>query len=90
VVQFGFASPTLIGSQLSLDALIWVALGGRGKLLTAALGTIAIRYADSRFSGDLGAVWPLLLGLVFMASVVFFPHGVFGSALRALEHRWRR
>lgn len=90
VVQFGFASPALIGLPLSIDAIIWVALGGRGKLVTAALGTIAVRYVDSRFSGDLGAVWPLLLGIIFMVSVVLFPDGIFGSALKWVERKGGR
>jgi ABC-type branched-subunit amino acid transport system permease subunit len=85
VVQFGFSSPSLIGLPLSIDVLIWVALGGRAKLLTAALGAILVRYIDSRFSGNLGAVWPLLLGCIFMLSVILFPDGIFGSMLKRLE-----
>jgi ABC-type branched-subunit amino acid transport system permease subunit len=85
VVQFGFSSPSLIGLPLSIDVLIWVALGGRTNLVTAALGAILVRYVDSRFSGDLGAIWPLLLGCIFMLSVVLFRDGLFGSALKRLE-----
>jgi ABC-type branched-subunit amino acid transport system permease subunit len=88
VVQFGFASPSLIGFSLSADVLIWVALGGRGALVAAALGAIAVRFLDSRFSGELGATWPLIVGLLFMASVLAFPNGVFGEAILWLD-RWR-
>lgn len=89
VVQFGFASPSLIGFQLSADVLIWVALGGRGQLVAAALGAVAVRYAESRLSGLLGTVWPLALGVMFMLSVVFFRDGVFGTAIRRLDGmRW--
>jgi len=89
VTQFGFASPSLIGFSLSADALIWVALGGRKTLISALLGALALRFLESRLSGALGALWPLALGLIFMASVVLFPDGLFGEAIGALE-RWRR
>lgn len=90
VVQFGFASPSLIGFALSADVLIWVALGGRDFLVAAALGAIAVRYLESRLSNALGATWPLALGALFMASVVLFPRGVFGEAITRLDGLRRR
>jgi len=85
VTQFGFASPSLIGFSLSLDVLIWVAIGGRDSLIAAALGAITVRLLESRLSDLMGPVWPLVLGLMFMASVIFFPRGIFGSLIAALE-----
>lgn len=73
VTQFGFVSPSLIGFVLSADVLIWVALGGRGFLVAAALGAIAVRYLESRLSDAIGAAWPLALGALFMVSVITFP-----------------
>lgn len=90
VAQFGFASPSLIGFSASADVLIWVALGGRGELVAAALGAIAVRYAESRLSGALGPAWPLALGVLFMASVVLFRAGLFGEAIRVLDRLRRR
>jgi ABC-type branched-subunit amino acid transport system permease subunit len=88
VVQFGFASPSLIGFSLSLDVLIWTALGGRAYPIAAALGAITIRWADAQFSGNLGAIWPAMLGLLFMLAVVFFPNGLYGEIIRRLD-AWR-
>jgi ABC-type branched-subunit amino acid transport system permease subunit len=85
VAQFGFASPSLIGFAASADVLIWVALGGRGALVAAALGAIAVRYAESRLSGSLGAAWPLVLGMLFMSSVVLFRSGLFGEAIALVD-----
>ena len=79
VAQFGFASPSLIGFTLSADVLIWVALGGRGHLVAAALGAIAVRFLESALSGALGAAWPLAAGALFMLSVIFLPRGLFGE-----------
>jgi ABC-type branched-subunit amino acid transport system permease subunit len=88
VVQFGFASPSLIGFALSADVLIWVALGGRGALIAAALGAIAARLLEVRLAATLGELWPLALGLAFMACVILLPNGLFGEAIVRLE-RWR-
>jgi ABC-type branched-subunit amino acid transport system permease subunit len=85
VVQFGFASPSLIGFSLSAEALIWTALGGRGYPIAAALGAILIRWLDAQFSGGLGAVWPLILGLAFMLSVILLPRGFFGEMIARLD-----
>jgi len=88
VVQFGFASPTLIGFSLSAEALIWVALGGRGELVSAAFGVIALRLLESQVSSRLEAWWPLVVGLIFMAVVVVLPRGVVGELLYRIG-RWR-
>jgi len=85
VAQFGFASPSLIGFSLSAEVLIWVALGGRGNILAAALGAIAVRFLESQLSGSLGATWPLMAGVLFMLSVIFLPRGLFGEILARLE-----
>lgn len=88
VVQFGFVSPSLIGFALSADVLIWVALGGRDHIVTAALGAIAVRYLESQLSSAIGAAWPLVLGAVFVLSVILFPNGVFGQLVSWID-RWR-
>lgn len=85
VVQFGFASPSLIGFALSADVLIWVALGGRNHIVSAALGAIAVRYLEGQLSDTIGAAWPLILGAVFVACVIFFPRGVFGELIGLLD-----
>lgn len=82
VVQFGFASPSLIGFGVSLEALIWVAVGGRGYLLAAALGAIAVRLAEGWLSSWLGDAWLLVLGLLFILCVIGLPHGLFGEVIR--------
>jgi len=89
VTQFGFASPSLIGFSLSADVLIWVALGGRHALVAAAFGAIAVRFAESRLSGAIGDAWPLVLGALFMLSVILVPNGLFGEIIVRLD-RWRR
>ena len=87
VTQFNFASPTLIGFGLSAEALIWVALGGRRFLLSAALGAMLLRYLEGNVTDVFGEYWKLLLGVFFVAVVMWFPNGVFGGAIEALRRR---
>lgn len=84
VTQFSFVSPTLIGFGLSTEVLIWVALGGRQWLLAAFLGAILVKLCEGWLSGLLGASWLLVLGGLFIASVVLFPGGVIGSLMDRL------
>ncbi|MEQ8966508.1 MAG: branched-chain amino acid ABC transporter permease [Azospirillaceae bacterium] len=90
VVQFGFASPSLVGFALSAEVLIWVAVGGRDSPLAAALAAIAVRLAEDWLSRALGDVWPLVLGLIFIACVMALPRGLFGEAFARLERRHDR
>ena len=81
-LQFGFVSPTLVGFGLSTEVLIWVAVGGRGVLMAAFLGAILVRSGESLLSAFLGQYWLLVLGIVFVATVVFTPQGLFANLLR--------
>ena len=81
-LQFGFVSPTLIGFGLSTEALIWVAVGGRGVLMAAFLGALIVRSSESVLSSALDQYWLLALGIVFVATVVFAPQGLLGNVLR--------
>ncbi len=77
----GFASPTLIGFTLSTEVLIWVALGGKEILLAALLGAFVTRYTENWFSELFGDLWILILGCLFMVSVVLFPKGLIATPL---------
>jgi branched-chain amino acid transport system permease protein/urea transport system permease protein len=91
VKQFGFAAPSLIGLGLSTEVLIWVAVGGRNVLLAAFLGALFVRSVEGVLSERLGYYWVLLLGLLFVATVVFMPSGIFGRILRpALPKRLQK
>jgi urea transport system permease protein len=79
--QFGFVSPSLIGFGLSTEVLIWVAVGGRQVLMAAFLGALLVRWVEGLLSERLGSVWLLALGLLFAATVVLMPYGLFGRVL---------
>jgi urea transport system permease protein len=78
VRQFGFAGPSLIGFALSTEVLIWVAVGGRNSLLGAFLGALLVRSVEGTLSERLGQYWLLVLGALFVVTVVLMPNGLFG------------
>jgi urea transport system permease protein len=83
----GFVSPTLIGFLLSTEVLIWTALGGREVLLAAFLGAIVVRWIETSLVDLFGDAWILVLGLVFMGSVVLLPKGLIATPLERLGRR---
>lgn len=85
VTLFNFASPPLIGFTLSTEVLIWVALGGRGNMMAAFLGAIAVRFLEDLLSEQFDVYWLLVLGLLFVLSVVLFPRGLVGEVLYRLR-----
>ena len=86
----GFVSPTLIGFTLSTEALIWVAIGGKEMLLAAFLGAIFTRMAESWLSEIFGDYWILILGVVFMISVVLLPRGLLATPIEKLTGKRKR
>jgi urea transport system permease protein len=79
VPQVGIISPSAMGVVPSIEFVIFVALGGRGTLLGAIVGTLLVSYGRSFFSESFPDLWVFFLGLLFIASVLFFPKGVVGS-----------
>jgi urea ABC transporter permease protein UrtC len=82
----GFVSPPLLGFVLSTEAVIWVAVGGRGTLVGAVLGAILIQYLNSSLSEALLNFWQIALALVFIAVVLGAPRGLVGK-LEAVTDR---
>jgi ABC-type branched-subunit amino acid transport system permease subunit len=74
----GFVSPPLLGFVLSTEAVIWVAVGGRGTLVGAVLGALLIQYLNSSLSEALLNFWQIALALVFIAVVLGAPRGLVG------------
>lgn len=82
VTQFGFVSPSLVGFALSTEVLIWVALGGKEVLLAGFIGAIVVRSVEGVLSERLGTYWLLVLGVLFVLSVIALPRGLLGWLLR--------
>jgi urea transport system permease protein len=75
----GFISPTEVGLTLSTLLLVWVAIGGRGNLTGAIVGTLLINWAQTLLSEQISDYWMLIMGLVMMVFVFFLPNGFIGK-----------
>ena len=75
----GFVSPELFGLLWSTSVIIWVAVGGRGTLIGAVVGTLLIKYLEELLSSALVTYWLLLVGVFLIAVVLFWPQGLMGA-----------
>ena len=53
VPQVGIINPSEFAPANSIEAVIWVAVGGRGTLVGAALGAVVVNFAKTWFTGAL-------------------------------------
>ena len=79
VPQVGIINPSEFAPANSIEIVIWVAVGGRGTLIGAAIGAILVNYAKSTFTiGMLAPYWLFVLGALFVLVTIFLPRGVLG------------
>jgi urea transport system permease protein len=85
VPQVGIINPSEFSPANSIEAVIWVAVGGRGTLTGAVLGAVLVNYGKTYFtSGILAPYWLFLLGGLFVAVTLFLPRGIVGT----IHHWW--
>lgn len=82
----GSVNSTAVGINLATLVLVWVAVGGRGNLTGAMVGTLVLQIAEtvlnSVFSGisaDFAQYWKLVLGIVILVIVFVIPKGIVGT-----------
>jgi urea transport system permease protein len=84
VPQVGIINPSEFEPGNSIEAVIWVAVGGRGTLVGAALGAVLVNYAKTFFtSGFLAPYWLFMLGSLFIGVTLLLPRGIVGTL-----HHW--
>ena len=91
VPQVGIINPGEFASANSIEAVIWVAVGGRGTLTGAMLGALLVNYAKTWFtSGVLAPYWLFMLGGLFVAVTLLMPRGIVGTFRWGLDRRAER
>ncbi|KAB2929927.1 MAG: urea ABC transporter permease subunit UrtC [Candidatus Contendobacter sp.] len=85
VPQVGIINPGEFAPLNSIEAVIWVAVGGRGTLVGAVVGAVLVNYAKSWLTGALPEVWLFALGGLFVAVTLLLPHGLIGLLRRRRE-----
>jgi urea transport system permease protein len=79
VPQVGIINPSEFTPANSIEMVIWVAVGGRGTLIGAALGAVLVNYAKSTLTtGFLAPYWLFALGALFVFVTIFLPKGIMG------------
>jgi branched-chain amino acid transport system permease protein len=79
-----YISPDAVYWSASGDVLVMVTLGGAGSLVGPVIGVITflgLKY----FVSSTTQHWTLIIGIIFIFSVMYFPYGIYG-AIRSL--RW--
>jgi urea transport system permease protein len=80
VPQVGIINPSEFAPGNSIEAVIWVAVGGRGTLTGAVIGAVLVNYAKTFFtSGALAPYWLFMLGSLFVGVTLLLPRGVVGT-----------
>jgi urea transport system permease protein len=79
VPQVGIINPSEFAPANSLEAVVWVAVGGRGTLVGAALGAIIVNFGKTYFTGALPEYWLFALGLLFVLVTLLLPRGIIGT-----------
>jgi urea transport system permease protein len=84
VPQVGIINPSEFSPANSIEAVIWVAVGGRGTLIGAVLGAVLVNYGKTYFtSGFLAPYWLFVLGGLFVMVTLLLPRGIVGTV-----HHW--
>ena len=87
VPQVGIINPSEFAPANSIEAVIWVAVGGRGTLLGPALGAFLVNAGKTWFTGVLPDLWLFALGGLFVATTLLIPKGVVGAVTDLLGVR---
>jgi urea transport system permease protein len=78
VPQIGIINPSEFEPINSIEAVIWVAVGGRGTLYGAIAGAVLVNYAKTYLTGAFPEVWLFALGALFVFVTIFLPRGIIG------------
>lgn len=82
VPQVGIINPSEMAPTQSIEAAVWVALGGRGTLIGPLLGAGLVNGMKSWFTVAFPEYWLFALGALFIVVTLFLPRGVVGLLQR--------
>jgi len=92
VPQVGIINPSEMAPEKSLEAVVWVAVGGRGTLIGPVLGAIGVNAIKSWTTRAFPDMWLLILGTLFVLVTLLMPKGLVGlpGQLQAMRGRFAR
>jgi urea transport system permease protein len=77
-VQSGIITPSFMDVAFSIEMVIWVAVGGRGTLIGAIIGTLLVRLGRTFLSEQFPEIWLFFQGALFLLVVTALPNGIVG------------
>lgn len=89
VPQVGIINPGEFSPAASIEAVIWVAVGGRGTLIGPVIGAVLVNFGKSWFTGALPELWLFALGGLFVLVTLFLPKGIVGLYSQLTAKRLR-
>ena len=92
VPQVGIINPSEMTPDKSLEAVIWVAVGGRGTLFGPIIGAVGINALKSYATRSAPEYWLFILGALFIVVVLLMPRGIAGlpAQFRELRAKYAR
>ncbi|AZC22331.1 urea ABC transporter permease subunit UrtC [Pseudomonas sessilinigenes] len=85
VPQVGIINPSEMSPTNSIEAAVWVALGGRGTLIGPLLGAGLVNGMKSWFTVAFPEYWLFFLGVLFIVVTLYLPKGVIGLLKKSSE-----
>lgn len=79
-----YISPSSMGLLAATLPVIWVAVGGRSSLLAVLLSTVALRWLADTLAVQGGEYAFLIMGILLLVTMLFFPEGIFVMLARWL------
>src|SRR5262249_591147 len=73
----GIVSPVNVGLPTSVDALLMVVLGGSGTLVGGVIGSFIV-FGLREYLSTLVPWWQYVLGVVYVATILYLPTGLMG------------
>jgi urea transport system permease protein len=90
VPQVGIINPSEMMTEKSLEAVVWVAVGGRGTLIGPIVGAVLVNYLKSWATTKFPDLWLIIMGGSFVLVVLFLPKGIVGIPAQVREILARR
>ncbi len=85
-----FINPAVFSLPQAALVVIWVMVGGRGSLLGAFFGVIAVQWISDQADKIVAQQTPLILGIMLVIMVLVFPGGIVPALTARLQGLLRR
>ena len=85
VPMVGIINPGEFSPGNSIEAVVWVAFGGRGTLVGAVLGAFSVNALKTWLTSVAPDLWLIVLGCLFVAVPLLLPRGLIGVLRRRKE-----